>query len=142
MCNKRSVIFSSYRHSTMANLWGSALLLTFLSSVVWAADLPSVWPRGTYALPMPEGGCPSTHYYWRTGRRYQDTQDLFPNNGWSNPLHLYGSKSLTHVEQNFCVKTDYEVGDESNPDWEPGQYCIFKKGTLCPDRKLLLFYKT
>ncbi|XP_022098027.1 uncharacterized protein LOC110983241 [Acanthaster planci] len=125
---------SSSPLSTMDNIMRPLLLVAFFSSAVWASKLPSIWPRGTYALPMPIGGCPNTYYYWKTGRRYQDTTDVFPNNKWSNPLHLYGSKSWTHVEQNFCVKTDYNMGGGSNPDWEPGQYCIFKKGKFCPDR--------
>ncbi|XP_038049834.1 uncharacterized protein LOC119723333 [Patiria miniata] len=117
----------------MASILGPLLVVTVFSAVS-AAQLPSTWPSGTYALPMADTGCPNTYYYFKTGRRYHDTQDLLPNNQWSNPLHLKGIRSNTDVEQNFCVKTDFDPAGGSSPEWGPGQYCIFKKGALCPDR--------
>ena len=67
------------------------------------------WPTGTYGLPMTNSlsGCPNSAFYWMTGRRYQDTEDLFPSNEWSNPCHLLGPYAKNNMQQNFCIKTQY-----------------------------------
>ncbi|XP_033637903.1 uncharacterized protein LOC117298694 [Asterias rubens] len=90
------------------------------------------WPIGTYSLPMTDSlsGCPNSAFFWTTGRRFQDTQDLWANNQWSDPCHLPGPYARNNVQQNFCSKMDNLV-TESDLDWDEGEYCIFKKG-ICP----------
>ncbi|XP_038049832.1 uncharacterized protein LOC119723332 [Patiria miniata] len=91
------------------------------------------WPVGTYSLPMTNGmsGCPNSAFFWQTGRRFQDTQDLFASNDWSDPCHLMGPYARNNVQQNFCSKTDAVVSEGDTPEWDAGEYCIFKKGS-CP----------
>ncbi|XP_071798842.1 uncharacterized protein [Asterias amurensis] len=91
------------------------------------------WPKGTYALPKPVSLCPYNHYNWKTGFRYHDTQDTLPNNQWSDPLHLLGPYYHNNMQQNFCVKTDYQTS-ALDPEWEKGNYCIMKKGEHCPNK--------
>ncbi|RMX37048.1 hypothetical protein pdam_00022118 [Pocillopora damicornis] len=87
------------------------------------------WPRGTYALPMPNSGCPITNEFtWSAGYHRQDTEETGPRSSWSSPLHLKGDKTPTQITQHFCVKT-IETGGRL---WPSGQYCIYRKGT-CPD---------
>jgi len=91
------------------------------------------WPTGTYGLPMTNSlsGCPNSAFYWMTGRRYQDTEDLFPSNEWSNPCHLLGPYAKNNMQQNFCTKTQAVISEEDKLEWDAGEYCIFKKGA-CP----------
>ena len=91
------------------------------------------WPVGTYSLPMTKGlsGCPNSAFFWKTGRRYQDTQDLRPRNDWSDPCHLLGPYSRNNMQQNFCSKTESTISENDVLEWDAGEYCIFKKGD-CP----------
>ncbi len=114
----------------------SLLVVTALCQSVSGVTTPTAWPKGTYALPMPDVGCQNTHFYWSTGRRWHDTQDLLANNGWSRPLHLRGPYHKNNMQQNFCVKTDYQTAD-TDPEWGKGEYCIFKKGNFCPNGKFM-----
>lgn len=87
------------------------------------------WPRGTYGLPMPNSGCPTTsEFSWSEGYHRQDTEETGPRSSWSSPLHLKGDKTPTQITQHFCVKTNI-VGGRL---WPSGQYCIYRKGT-CPN---------
>ncbi|XP_072180200.1 uncharacterized protein [Diadema setosum] len=97
-----------------------------------SVQVPVTWPYGTYSLPMPQVGCPTSHFYWQTGSRYQDTENYLPNNYWSDPCHLQGPYYRVSVEQNFCSKTN-AAEDEYNWAWPAGEYCVFKKGNECPD---------
>ena len=95
------------------------------------------WPRGTYALPMPNSGCPITsEFTWSAGYHRQDTEETGPRSSWSSPLHLKGDKTPTQITQHFCVKTT-ETGGRL---WPSGQYCIYRKGT-CPGGKVYGFWK-
>ena len=95
------------------------------------------WPRGTYALPMPNSGCPITsEFTWSAGYHRQDTEETGPRSSWSSPLHLKGDKTPTQITQHFCVKT-IETGGRL---WPSGQYCIYRKGT-CPGGKVYSFWK-
>ncbi|XP_072180075.1 uncharacterized protein [Diadema setosum] len=93
--------------------------------------IPVTWPRGKYTLPKPVDGCPNSHFGWPEGRRYHDTEDKNSNNVWSSPNHLYGYKSSNNMEQWFCSKT---VTEQDDYDWtfQPGKYCIMRKGGSCP----------
>ena len=87
-----------------------------------------MWPRGTYAVPMPRSGCPvSTEFSWSEGVLRQDTEDSRPSNNWSSSFHLNGEKRDSTISQHFCVKTN----DTGKTQWPAGKYCIYKKGK-CP----------
>ncbi|XP_072033848.1 uncharacterized protein [Amphiura filiformis] len=95
-------------------------------------EIPVTWPQGTYGLPRPATvGCPNTHFTWATGWRFQDTEDVFPDNFWSNPCHLEGPYWGNDAYQNFCLKTVNEE-DIYEWTWPAGQYCIYQKGGVCP----------
>ena len=91
------------------------------------------WPMGTYALPMVDSvaGCPVSAFDWKIGYRHQDTENIFPSNDWSDPYHLKGPYGKSYVETNFCTKI---IAREDNNDWEwmAGEYCIYRKGGVCP----------
>ncbi|XP_071507091.1 uncharacterized protein [Diadema antillarum] len=93
--------------------------------------IPIAWPRGTYTLPKPVAGCPSAHFSWNEGWRYHDTEDSFPDNHWSNPLHLEGPYANKNMYQKFCSKTVLEADIYGWP-FQEGQYCVAKKGASCP----------
>ena len=94
------------------------------------------WPKGTYALPMPDSGCPITsEFSWLEGYFRQDTEDTGPLSSWSSPLHLKGEKKPNQITQHFCVKTN-KTGKRR---WPSGEYCIYKKGT-CPRGKVISFW--
>ena len=84
------------------------------------------WPDGTYALPMPRGGCPRR---WSSGNRYQDTEDRRTRNGKSSGIER---KMRVYVGSNirfyYCVKT---FRGNAGYQWPRGTYCIAKKGN-CP----------
>ena len=84
------------------------------------------WPDGTYALPMPRGGCPSR---WSSGNRYQDTEDRHNKNRKTPGIE---KKMRVDVGRNirfyYCVKT---FQGNSDYQWPKGSYCIAKKGD-CP----------
>ena len=86
---------------------------------------------------MPKAGCPKGgKFTWHVGTRYQDTEDAFGRNRWSNPYDLAGSLAKSNMQQKFCMKT--HVGDTQNGlQWPKGQYCILKKGA-CPKGDVLL----
>lgn len=89
------------------------------------------WPRGTYALPMPDSGCPrSKRVSWSEGSLRQNTEDTSPLSNWSNPNHLRGHRKNNEITLNFCVKEK----KGGNVDWPAGKYCIYKKGK-CPNGK-------
>ena len=93
--------------------------------------IPISWPKGTYSLVKPNAGCPNTHFKWAEGWRLQDTENSNPNNYWSDPLHVAGERATDDMTRHFCSKT---MKDEDMYGWifQPGQYCIGKKGPQCP----------
>eukprot|EP00057_Strongylocentrotus_purpuratus_P035074 XP_797600.2 PREDICTED: uncharacterized protein LOC593009 [Strongylocentrotus purpuratus] len=93
--------------------------------------IPIAWPKGTYTLPKPIYGCPNTHFTWAEGWRFHDTEDVAPGNYWSDPLHLSGNFKKNDMDRWFCSKT-VEEQDIFNWSFQPGQYCVAKKGSLCP----------
>ena len=89
---------------------------------------------GTYGLPQPTTGCPSG---WATGSRRHDTEDSNPANTWSTE-YLRGYFDESIIRQYFCMKT---VSRADSFDWPfpAGQYCVYKKGSTCPNGKIWLF---
>ena len=97
-------------------------------------EIPVTWPKGAYGLPRPSIGCANSHFTWATGWRFQDTEDTFPDNFWSNPCHLEGPYYSNDAYQTFCMKT---VEEEDIYEWgfPEGAYCVYKKGSTCPPGK-------
>ena len=93
--------------------------------------IPLTWPDGTYGLPKPRSGCPNTEFTWIEGYRYHDTEDDNSNNQWSSPLDLAGSWGRNNMKHYFCMKTTSITDSNSHWIWQPGSYCIYKKGS-CP----------
>lgn len=88
------------------------------------------WPKGRYGLPKPISGCPTASTTrWKTGFRYHDTEDDGTENQRSDNFHLAANFSEDGISHEFCIKDDFE----GEGGWPPGQYCIYKRGPLCPD---------
>ncbi|KAK3796925.1 hypothetical protein RRG08_032230 [Elysia crispata] len=95
-----------------------------------------LWPRGTYALPKPTTGCPSSAgVAWEKGWRKQHTESVDRNkdqvsegNHLAAPVRLIDPNQNNYVYQRFCVKTD---SVSPGPTWPTGTYCISKRGQ-CP----------
>ncbi|KAK3796927.1 hypothetical protein RRG08_032231 [Elysia crispata] len=87
-----------------------------------------LWPNGTYAIPKPLSGCPSTSgQYWKEGYLRHHTEsiqrnedEVSPGNHLQQPV-LYRKRDKFFVYQRFCVKTD---GNTFGPAWPKGSYCI------------------
>lgn len=92
--------------------------------------IPLTWPFGTYGLPMTKSGCPDGDF-WHEGTRFHDTEDVNPNNLWSDPYDLAGRVAKNDMEQEFCMKTQSKTSEYDLP-WPEGKYCIYKKGD-CPE---------
>ena len=100
--------------------------------------IPVSWPKGTYSLIKPTIGCPNTHLNWSEGWRYQDTENSHANNYWSDPLHFAGEHAKNDMTRFFCSKTVAEE-DHYGFSFQPGQYCLAKKGPECPPGRVTFF---
>ncbi|XP_015754342.1 PREDICTED: uncharacterized protein LOC107333990 isoform X2 [Acropora digitifera] len=90
------------------------------------------WPAGTYGIPKPKTGCPSSDgFQWMTGSRSQDTNNDTSKNNKSASFHLDAVVDKKKVKRSFCLKTS-TAKDQNRNIWPSGQYCIYKKGS-CPD---------
>ena len=87
-----------------------------------------------YGLPMPKSGCPGANgFQWQTGYIYQDLEDEDSVTTVSPNSQLKGKVS-GDVEQFFCIKDNITAAVERNrPRWPTGEYCIYQKGSDCPD---------
>ena len=86
------------------------------------------WPDGTYALPMPRGGC-SRVGSWSVGYRHQDTEDARNKNSKSSGIEQkMGVEVGSDIRFFYCVKTSR---GSSGYQWPKGTYCIAKRGS-CP----------
>lgn len=88
------------------------------------------WLSGTFALPMPKGGCSEG---LSKGCVKQDTYNLVNPNLWS-----YGISSRLNVDVNqnyiitcFCIKTEERLNSDE-VIWPRGSYCIARKDYHCP----------
>ncbi|ESO84537.1 hypothetical protein LOTGIDRAFT_236211 [Lottia gigantea] len=85
-------------------------------------DSFTTWPKGTYSILKPASSCPDgfkegkvTIHGTRTGR--------------SRLFHLGAGYWGTNIDMDICTR-DEDNGSDVN--WEPGDYCIFRKGGTCP----------
>ncbi|XP_028403635.1 cubilin-like isoform X2 [Dendronephthya gigantea] len=93
------------------------------------------WPSGSYGLPSPKTGCPSTaKSVWKTGWRLQDMEDS-PSRTRSRVsagshmlVKFIGDKK--DIKRTFCMKA--KTGTPKR-NWPKGSYCIYKKGSSCPE---------
>ena len=84
------------------------------------------WPAGTYGIPRSLSDCPAaTGFSWRTGWRYQDTEDFLPSNRHSSNFHLDASVSASTLKRTFCMKTE-KAGDALRVGWPKGTYVASK----------------
>lgn len=96
------------------------------------------WPSGTYGIPRAQSGCPSSSgFKWRTGWRFQDTQDIFPSNAHSGNFHLDASVDKNNLKRSFCMKTD-TTDDSTRPQWPKGKvaaniFRVCSRINLCND---------
>ncbi|GFN94188.1 Apextrin-like protein 2 [Plakobranchus ocellatus] len=94
-----------------------------------------LWPRGTYALPQPKNGCPTSGGVgFKAGWRRHHTESTDRNkdhvsegNHLQQPV-LFRESTQNYLYQRFCVKTD---SVSLGPTWPKGSYCINKLGE-CP----------
>ena len=100
-----------------------------LNFCFYAPDISQSWPDGTYGLPKSLAGCPSG---WEEGYRYHDTDDSHSNNQWSDPIHLAGTRELSNMRNEFCMKAVADFAGPSGADWPQGNYCIYRSDDLCP----------
>ncbi|XP_055353214.1 uncharacterized protein LOC129599100 isoform X2 [Paramacrobiotus metropolitanus] len=117
------------RRSTPSTRTTAAAILP-TTTMTYVVDGPSgLWPAGTYALLEAADGCPAGD--WRKGSRFQDSEDRNNRNDWAVLLTSLTTSRFSPegVRLHFCVKTTPFSPYE--PDWPPGQYCLFKKGP-CP----------
>lgn len=92
----------------------------------------SMWPAGTYALPMADSGCPEGGgFTWYTGHRTEELERDENRNRHSPNIHLKTKIGNPEIERYFCVKNSTKA-DKEKPKWPNGKYCIYKKGDLCP----------
>ena len=62
---------------------------TILHSSFYQPTDPIKWPAGTYGIPKPKTGCPSSDgFQWMTGSRSQDTSNNESKNIKSASFHL------------------------------------------------------
>ena len=86
---------------------------------------------GTYGLPQPTTGCPNG---WATGSRMHDTENTDPSNSWSTQ-YLRGYFAASSLRQYFCMKNISRM-DTFDRSFPAGQYCVYKKGSSCPNGKI------
>ena len=92
----------------------------------------SIWPAGSYALPMADSGCPEgSGFTWYTGHRTEELENQQNGNKHSTSIHLKTKIGNPEITRYFCVKNSTKA-DEGKPKWPSGKYCIYKKGDYCP----------
>ncbi|KAM7315317.1 hypothetical protein ISCGN_005099 [Ixodes scapularis] len=110
-----------------------------VENVELPSPTPATWPPGSYGLPMPVSGCPSSvGFTWATGCRFHDiAYDVVEDDKirhWSDGMKLKGGlQEDGGVEQCFCVKKDEAPPSNATTPWSPGNYCILQVGDTCPD---------
>ena len=78
------------------------------------------WPEGTYGLPHPSLGCPlSNAPEWKTGWRFQDTENTNPNNYKSDNFHMDAVVNKSAINKTFCIATKTQ---KKAPAWPKGEY--------------------
>ncbi|GFN94187.1 Apextrin-like protein 2 [Plakobranchus ocellatus] len=137
---------SSLVSETRENQTKEMLSVESIIHTAFEGSFVMLWPKGTYALPKPAGGCPSTKgVTWQTGERHHHTESTDRNKDEATPdnhlvqpvLHRVEEKNF--IYQHFCVKTN---DDTFGSSWPNGSYCInrylecpqaFKEGAILWD---------
>lgn len=104
-------------------------LIVLFSLTIITTQGTKGWPDGTYGIPMSKTGCPpSQDFEWVIASRTHHTE--MGSHG-SPDIHLAGiySKQSDRITQTFCMKT--VPASDGGYSWQPGRYCIYKKG-VCP----------
>lgn len=88
---------------------------------------PEDWPRGRFSLVKAGSSCPD-FFRFRTGYRYQDSEDFRNGNVWPRDSQGFGKMKSDGYEMAYCSKNKNRgVGD-----WPSGNYCIHRYGSNCP----------
>lgn len=78
------------------------------------------WPKGSYGLPRPMLGCPMSNApEWKTGWRYQDTEDTNPDNRISESFHMDTVVNKNDMNKSFCMTTQTK-----GAEWPKGEHII------------------
>ncbi|KAH9520412.1 hypothetical protein Btru_060702 [Bulinus truncatus] len=92
------------------------------------------WPEGSYALLMPDSGCPlDVAAGWSSGyRRFHTESEGTNHNNMTDHSHLMKPITLKansnyYFYQHFCV-----LVDSPGHAWPNGSYCINRKNGSCP----------
>ena len=73
-------------------------------SDIYHTGFTSTWPSGTYGLSRPRLGCPESYgFEWKTGERYQDTEDSLPSNDYSDIFHMDATVREDDLNKTFCI---------------------------------------
>ncbi|XP_050388454.1 uncharacterized protein LOC126807724 [Patella vulgata] len=80
------------------------------------------WPGGTYSILRPENGCPEG---LKEGKVVVHSTKSYNSNLW----HLGSGYDGTKTEIQVCTSDE---DNKSEVPWEPGVYCILRKGGKCP----------
>eukprot|EP00057_Strongylocentrotus_purpuratus_P004501 XP_003728832.2 PREDICTED: uncharacterized protein LOC100893404 [Strongylocentrotus purpuratus] len=81
-------------------------------------------------FPKPLAACPSAG-----GKKDTDTTtpiDSDARNEWSDPIHLAGTREISSMRNEFCMKSVADFAGPSGADWPQGNYCIYRKDGSCP----------
>ena len=97
----------------------------------------SMWPEGSFALPMSVYDCPQTeHFNWiRSKLTLESKTEMETPHQWSVYYHVRGRLDTKYAALHFCSKlSDFITSNvrTAAPKWPPGNYCIFKAGDSCP----------
>lgn len=102
--------------NTPSRFLSLAILLVF-----WYLCVPEKgpqWPKGSYGLPRPVLGCPlSNAPVWKTGWRFQDTEDSNPDNRQSESFHMDAVVMKNDMNKSFCIATQAK-----GPGWPKGEF--------------------
>ena len=86
---------------------------------------------------MPKTRCPiSNGFHWISGYLYQDLENDYSQTKVSSNAHFRGWV-LNDVVQYFCIKNNStRAVDTNRKPWPTGRYCIYQKGSGCPEGML------
>ena len=85
----------------------------------------SIWPFGTYDLPRPRLGCPASYRFeWKTGWRYQNTDDSLPSNDYSDIFHIDATVWEDDLNKTFCIEEEKAFGGKDGI-WRKGERFVF-----------------
>jgi len=90
---------------------------------------PEEWPFGKFSLLRAGEECAKGNSVFKTGARYQDTEDDGSVNDWPIDSPGIGAyMKMDGFDLNFCTKK----ANRGDYNWPSGEYCVLKFGNKCP----------